>query len=433
MPELFKVAAEKCTGCGQCLLACPFLAIVLTEGGTAEIAESCVECGVCLSVCAEGAIIAGGAEGADREAARGGGPRQGLGRQSGGFVVLLPPGDLAPGLAVLSLARRLADEEGKPVVAVSLDRGLAADTPSAADRGGAIFAAGADRLLLVPEASTLPAAVLAEGPLFVLAPAGHQTSPVMAGTAALIGAPYLAGVDEIEAASAEEARLVVHRPLYGGRFRVRLAARGGRESPVFVTLLPTAVGSIFKDRGRAGIIETYVAAPDSGGMFHDGEGGAKNRPLVLPEDRGWREVGREHRPAAISPADARIVLAGGAGLKDRDSFVALRRLGAALGAAVAVSKDALDAGLVRPEDGLALIDAAATVIAPALYVAFGVEGSPSHNAAVAKSLATVVVSERPDAPVTQIADYVIVRDPGEVLRAWLQNLVVIGSAEAQGS
>jgi Fe-S-cluster-containing hydrogenase component 2 len=51
-----KVDADKCTGCGLCVEACPVEAISL-ENDKAKVDEgACVDCGVCASECPNEAI-----------------------------------------------------------------------------------------------------------------------------------------------------------------------------------------------------------------------------------------------------------------------------------------------------------------------------------------------------------------------------------------
>lgn len=54
------VAATACTGCGNCLAACPDRAIARMPGGIAAIdPDRCLGCGRCLEACPEGALSAG--------------------------------------------------------------------------------------------------------------------------------------------------------------------------------------------------------------------------------------------------------------------------------------------------------------------------------------------------------------------------------------
>ncbi|MFH1707104.1 MAG: 4Fe-4S binding protein [Planctomycetota bacterium] len=50
-----KIDADKCTGCGLCVDACPQEAIAVKD--VAEVdADKCVDCGVCIDECPQEAI-----------------------------------------------------------------------------------------------------------------------------------------------------------------------------------------------------------------------------------------------------------------------------------------------------------------------------------------------------------------------------------------
>lgn len=52
------IDAKLCTGCGQCLNACPCSLLETGAGGTAEIGrpEDCWGCAACLKACPNGAV-----------------------------------------------------------------------------------------------------------------------------------------------------------------------------------------------------------------------------------------------------------------------------------------------------------------------------------------------------------------------------------------
>ncbi len=54
----FRIDREKCTGCMNCMRACPTHAIRIKDGKAGLIPDLCIDCGSCLSVCTPGAISA---------------------------------------------------------------------------------------------------------------------------------------------------------------------------------------------------------------------------------------------------------------------------------------------------------------------------------------------------------------------------------------
>ena len=46
-----EIDAQKCTGCGVCIKACPFGAISLDDGVAVIDEDICTECGMCIDEC----------------------------------------------------------------------------------------------------------------------------------------------------------------------------------------------------------------------------------------------------------------------------------------------------------------------------------------------------------------------------------------------
>jgi heterodisulfide reductase subunit A len=56
-PTVAEVIREKCSGCGECILACPYNAIERVEGKAQVNVALCKGCGTCVGACLAKAII----------------------------------------------------------------------------------------------------------------------------------------------------------------------------------------------------------------------------------------------------------------------------------------------------------------------------------------------------------------------------------------
>jgi len=57
-PTTAKVITEKCVGCGDCIIVCPYTAISRVEGKAEVNPALCKGCGTCVATCPAGAIEA---------------------------------------------------------------------------------------------------------------------------------------------------------------------------------------------------------------------------------------------------------------------------------------------------------------------------------------------------------------------------------------
>jgi electron transfer flavoprotein alpha subunit len=298
-------------------------------------------------------------------------------------------GRVAPSsLRALSLARRL----GGPYALLILGARVASVAESVRAYGAEVVLLADHRALVEPLADRC-ATVVAQaarhlGASRILATSSTFAKDILPRAAALLDAPM---VTDVVAVETDEAGPVYSRPVSAGAFIARVRLEGALH-------VLTARSSAFEvpvSNCRSCPVEMLTV---------DGSQLSNGTEFVCRE-----------RPVSTRPdlAEARVVVAGGRGLKDREAFERLiGGLADKLGGAVGATRAAVDAGLA-PNN--CQIGQTGRNVAPELYIGIGISGAIQHLAGIKDSKVIVAVNRDAEAPICQIATYTLVGDLNEIV------------------
>ena len=185
------------------------------------------------------------------------------------------------------------------------------------------------------------------------------------------------------------------RPIYAGNALQTVRTTDAKK----VLTIRTTAFSAAGERAQAAPVETIAVAD------------VTSRARFVSQ-----ELNTSERPELTS---ARIVVSGGRGMGSTEAFAMLDELAARLGAAVGASRAAVDAGFVSND---LQVGQTGKIVAPELYMAFGISGAIQHLAGMKDSRIIVAVNKDEEAPIFQVADYGLVADLFKVLPELIEKL-----------
>ena len=115
---------------------------------------------------------------------------------------------------------------------------------------------------------------------------------------------------------------------------------------------------------------------------------------------------------SIDLAEASRIVSGGAGIANRDMIVKLESVTHALGASLGATRVITDRGWI---DHVRQIGTTGVVVAPKLYMAFGISGAVQHTSGLGQPEHIIAVNIDRSCPMMQLADLAVVGDANEII------------------
>jgi electron transfer flavoprotein alpha subunit len=237
-------------------------------------------------------------------------------------------------------------------------------------------------------------AELSSGYSHVFGPSTTFGKDLMPRVAALIDAPQVSDIMAVEGATR------FRRPIYAGNAIVTVEVDAGTR------LVGTVRTASFEAAGSAANPAPIETA----------------NPTALPPSH-TRFVSvtaaRSDRPDLQTAAK---VVSGGRALASAENFQILYRLADKMGAAVGASRAAVDAGYAAND---MQVGQTGKIIAPELYMAFGISGAIQHLTGIKDARTIVAINKDAEAPIFEVADYGLVGDLFQIVPE-LEKLIETG-------
>lgn len=193
--------------------------------------------------------------------------------------------------------------------------------------------------------------------------------------------------------------LEMTRPAFGGNLMATIVCPDHR--PQMSTVRPGVMQKLPKEEGKRAEVENFSVSLDT----------SKMKVKVL-------QVVKETKNK-IDISEAKILVSGGRGIGSAENFQALESLAKEIGATVAASRAAVDAGYISHDRQ---VGQTGKTVRPDIYFACGISGAIQHVAGMEESEYIVAINKDKDAPIFGIADLGIVGDANKIAVQLLEAL-----------
>lgn len=193
------------------------------------------------------------------------------------------------------------------------------------------------------------------------------------------------------AVEVENGDLLATRPAFGGNLMATIACPDHR--PQMATVRPGVFGKLEEKKTDFEIenVEVQLEASDI-------------RTKVVEIVKETKDV--------VDISEAKVLIAGGRGVGNKENFEKLQELAEVLGGAVAASRGAIDKGWIERDYQ---VGQTGKTVRPNIYIACGISGAIQHTAGMQDSDMIIAINKDETAPIMKIADYAIVGDVNKVL------------------
>ena len=203
-------------------------------------------------------------------------------------------------------------------------------------------------------------------------------------------------ISDVTAIEGEGEAAVFIRPIYSGKAFEKVK---NKEGLLFITVRPNNIAPLEQDASRTGDVSSVTAEITS------------LRSVIAEVVRKSTE--------GVDLSEAKVVVAGGRGVKSAEGFEPLQELATLLGGAIGASRGACDADYC---DYSLQIGQTGKVVTPDLYIAAGISGAIQHVAGMSNAKVIVAINKDPEANIFKIADYGIVGDLFDVIPLMIEEI-----------
>lgn len=384
---------EKCVGCKQCLPACPYNAIGISEN-KAVILDNCTNCGACVSSCKFNAIISEGAQKEKKDfsdykdvwvvAEQKDGK---IGKIT--FQLLGKAGELAQALdvkVVCLIAGSNVSKLSKELIHHGAHKVICLDHSSLKQYKTETYSEAISEIIMQKK------------PEIVLIGATHNGRDLAPRIANRVNTGLTADCTELEI-DAKERLLLQTRPAFGGNIMATIICPDHR--PQISTVRPGVMKEKGPDITRTGEEEIIKDI---------------KRPVV--EKVNIKKIVKEIKHY-VNLEDAEVIVAGGRGVGSREKFAVIEKLAETLQGEIGASRAAIDSGWISADHQ---VGQTGKSVSPKLYIACGISGAIQHLAGMQGSDCIVAINKDKHAPIFSVADYGIVGDLHQIIPNIIEEL-----------